>query len=263
MVSDKNSENIFFRILQFSDTHLSADIDAELYGVNCHDTLRQVLKHAQEHVGPVALSLLTGDLVHDGSVVAYRRLLQLIESTGVQSYCLAGNHDDPEMMRTVLSSQYVSCPDYIVHQDWLIICVTTFWPGHESGRLPDGEADRIERLIADFSDYHVLLAMHHPPLATTMAWMDADVTLTNPAVVHHLVKEHAAIKAVVWGHAHQAFEAMIDGVLWAGCPSTMAQFKPGVVNFELDNVAPGFRTFDLYSDGSVTTSLFRLDTNPA
>jgi len=253
-----NQKKDCFRIWQFSDIHLYADSARELYGVNCDASLKQILSTALSMEDRADICLLTGDLVQDGSETGYQRLLNYIESLAVCSYCLPGNHDDVYMMQRTLSTGNVSCPGHLLYRQWLIILVDTTLDSSNAGHLSGAEYRRINDLLQQYTDEHVLLAMHHPPLPTNMAWLDNGVTMDNPARLHTLVAEHPRIRAVIWGHAHQEFLQLQDGVLWAGCPSTNAQFRPGVTDFELDNVPPGFRTFELWDDGRVDSDVIRL-----
>jgi len=129
----------YFRLWQFSDPHLFADTTKEFYGINCHESFQQVLRLALSHSIRADLSIFTGDLVHDGSEAAYRRLVKLIEATGVKAGCLAGNHDEPGLMAQIMVTAQVSCRGHMLHQGWLIILVNTFWPGHEAGMITEHE----------------------------------------------------------------------------------------------------------------------------
>jgi Icc protein len=246
------------RLWQFSDTHLFADQTTKLYDIDCLASLRQVLALAMAAGGDADLALFTGDLTHDGSVPAYQHLLTEIETLGIPACCLPGNHDEPAVMRAVLATDTVSCDGHIMVDDWLIVMLDTTVAGSDAGRISEGEATRLVSLLAQHPRRHVVVALHHPPLPTTMTWMDRGVTLDNPERLHAIVADHPRIRGVIWGHAHQAFAERRNGCLWAGCPSTMVQFKPGVDDFTLDALQPGFRYLDLYADGKIETGVIRL-----
>lgn len=251
-------ENSFFRIWQISDTHLYADPRKEMYGIDIDASLRQVLSVARSSSEPTDLCLLTGDLVHDYSESGYRRLLEHVDGLGVPVFCLPGNHDDVELMQRILDTDRVSCDRHLVHRQWLIVLLDTTVSDSVAGHLPEHECRRLETLLQQYPDRHVLLAMHHPPVKTTMAWLDNGLTLDNPERVYELVNIHTRIRAVIWGHAHQEYSRVEDGVLWAGCPSTMVQFKPDTVEFTLDSLPPGLRVLELGDDGSVESSVIRV-----
>jgi len=257
MPSDESGSKVL-RLWQFSDTHLSADEAAQLYGINCLSSLRRVFAMAMTAGGHAELALFTGDLVHDGSAEGYQRLATEIETLGVSACCLPGNHDDPAMMRKVLATANVSCDPDIIIGGWLIVMLDTTVAGSDSGWLSERELSRLVALLDRHPDKHVLLALHHPPLPTRMAWLDQGVTLDNPERLREIVECHENIRGVIWGHAHQAYYELRDGCAWAACPSTMAQFKPGVDEFTLDTLTAGFRYLDLYDDGSIVTDVIRL-----
>jgi len=246
------------RIWQFSDMHLFADGSQELYGVNCNDSFQRVLTKALSLSEQADFCLLTGDLAQDETEAAYQRLLGYLDRLAMRSYCLPGNHDADEVMRRVLSTDKVSCNGYVLYGRWLLILLDTTISGSNAGHLSEAEFRRADGLVKKHADKHVLLVMHHPPLVTKMAWLDNGVTLDNPECVHHLVAGYSNIRGVVWGHVHHEFQETRDDVLWLACPSTMAQFKPNVVEFELDDFMPGFRCIELWDDGAIETHVIRL-----
>jgi len=258
MIAKAESKPAVLRLWQFSDTHLFAAAATQLYDINSLATLRQVFALATSNDSKADLAIFTGDLVHDGSAEGYRRLLTEIEGLGVPAYCLSGNHDDPVVMRSILATDKVYCTTSVDMGDWLIILLDSTVPGHESGYLSESELARVDSLLNQYPNKHVLLALHHPPLPTTMTWLDQGVTLNNPERLHEIVGNYSSIRGVIWGHAHQASYQINEGFVWAGCPSTMAQFKPGVVKFTLDTVRPGFRYLDLYADGTIDTDVIRV-----
>jgi Icc protein len=44
-------------------------------------------------------------------------------------------------------------------------------------------------------------------------------------------------------------------------PSTCVQFKPHCSNFTLDTISPGWRTLELFADGTLQTQVCRLQGN--
>jgi Icc protein len=161
-------------------------------------------------------------------------------------------------MQRILCSENISCENHVVHQQWLVMLLDTTLNNSNAGHLSESECQRLDIVMRQYPDKHVLLAMHHPPLPMAMAWLDNGVTLDNPERVQQLVTRHPRIRGVIWGHAHREYFEMCNDVVWAGCPSTMAQFRPGVDVFELDNAMPGFRYLDLADDGSIASAVIRV-----
>jgi hypothetical protein len=85
-------------VAQLSDTHLLADPDAQLWGHNATRNMAAVI----EAVPPrVDVMVVTGDVAEGGTHEAYRRALSLTAGRAQHRYFLAGNHDDPKVMRDV------------------------------------------------------------------------------------------------------------------------------------------------------------------
>src|SRR5690606_33091215 len=89
-------------VVQLTDTHLMADPAGVLCHVNTDASLRAVLDLVRANGHRPDLLLATGDLSHDGSPAAYRRLRELLEQTDWPVRCLPGNHDDPQALRDAL-----------------------------------------------------------------------------------------------------------------------------------------------------------------
>lgn len=247
-----------FRFWQFSDCHLYSDVQQCLYGNNTEQSLQQVLALALGQTQRADFAVVSGDLVHDESAIPYQRLQRHLLTLDMPVCCIAGNHDDKTLMQQHLPADHVQCPQIFLHQAWQIIFVDAVVAGRESGYLGADECDRLLSCLAAEPQRHTIVCLHHPPLPTGMAWLDKDVTLENPQQLLDIVSRHQQVRAVIWGHVHQEFTANNDGVLWAACPSTTAQFKPNSSHFALDDRPPGFRWFDCYADGRIDTGVVRL-----
>ena len=123
-------------ILQLSDTHLHATRQSRMRGVNTHDTLKQVLDHVLAQAQwPPDLVLATGDLVQDESRDGYEMFRDLLRPLGVDVACIPGNHDDPALMRYVLSEPPFQVGGTIEMRGWGIILLDTFLFGNDGGEL--------------------------------------------------------------------------------------------------------------------------------
>jgi Icc protein len=65
------------------------------------------------------------------------------------------------------------------------------------------------------------------------------------------------VQAVIWGHIHQAFSARRNRVQLFGAPSTCLQFMPERPDPQFDEMAPGYRWFELGTDGTLTSGIER------
>ena len=66
------------------------------------------------------------------------------------------------------------------------------------------------------------------------------------------------MKVVCCGHIHQEMTVAGAGTLMLTTPATSVQFLPETEMLVPDSVPPGFRIFDLETDGSFRTRVVRV-----
>ena len=253
-MKDKNS----FRIWQFTDPHLYADCQQEYYGVKTDVCLKAILDHALAANQQAHLALVTGDLVHDGSQAAYQRLAGYLKTLSAPIHCLAGNHDELAVMSQVLTENKITLHQSVQYKHWQIIMLDSTVAGCVGGHISEKELNRLTQILNENPGDYFLICLHHPPVATGMKWMDEALLLDNPQALFKVLDDFENIRCVSWGHVHQEFSAQRNGVTLLGTPSTMVQFKPDCEEFTVDNVAPGYRWFDLYEEGHFKTGVERV-----
>lgn len=246
-------------LLQLSDPHLFAGGAAHLQGVNTEQAFQAVLKHALEtHPGATAL-VVTGDLVHDESPAGYQRLANILTDVPLPVHLIPGNHDDPALLHTIAGGNLHTGPvaDYA---DWRIVLLNSRLPGSAGGHLGARELDNLKQALATAADRHVLIALHHNPVATGSAWLDT-MTLDNADALFRLIDQYPRARAMIWGHVHQSQQGQRHGVSLLGCPATCFQFRPASRDFALDDAAPGYRWLNLLPDGNIETGINRVGTS--
>ena len=87
--------------------------------------------------------------------------------------------------------------------------------------------------------------------------------MTDAEAFQAAVAPHAQVKAILCGHAHQAFATRRAvgerSIPVYGCPSVTDPFLPGSETFAVDaTVPPGFRVLDL-DDDRLMTRVERVD----
>ncbi|SEL90477.1 phosphodiesterase [Halomonas daqiaonensis] len=242
------------RLAQITDCHLQADPEAR---ARAGFPLRQLeaVVAAVNRERPT-LVLITGDISQDETAASYRLAEQALTRLESPWYWLPGNHDQPALM-----AECRELHDELDLGTWRALLLDTHVSGQPHGELGEEALNRLaERLAADSRP--TLLVMHHPPLPVGSAWLD-EIGLADGEAFWRVVAPHRQVRAVLFGHIHQAFhgvQVLADREVSAyGCPSTTDQFLPGSSTFALDAASrPGYRLIEL-SDGELETWVVRVD----
>jgi Icc protein len=252
------------QILQITDFHLLADAEAAMLGINTEASFEAVLERVAEFPFVPDLFLLTGDLVQDPVPQTYRRLKPFLDALPAPVYCLPGNHDDPAMMREYLADgRQIHFQPHIRLDGWDIICLNSTIPESPCGHLSERELSLLETTLQTIAhDRHVLVSMHHPPMALGSRWLDT-MMVGNAAELWARLEQHPNVSGIIIGHVHQELDEMVNGYRVLASPSTCFQFLPRNDDFAIDPVPPGFRWYRLNADGSIETGVERLSHVPS
>jgi Icc protein len=247
-------------LIQLTDQHLFGDPARALRGVPTLPALRATLTAARSELDTCDAILATGDLVQDdaGGYAHFRNEMGQLSRPVL---CLPGNHDDVPAMRAALAQppfQYGGTWDA---GSWRVVLLDSTIPGETAGRLSGDEMTYLEQALAAAHDRHALVCLHHHPVPMHSAWLDG-VGLANGAEFLALLRQFPNVRAVVFGHVHQAYDAVHDGIRLIATPSTCSQFKPGSDEFAVDERPPAWRSLTLHADGRLDTTLRWLDDPP-
>ena len=241
------------KIIQITDPHLGPDADFQLAGVNTRDSFSAVLREACEQSPD--LLLVTGDIAAEPNTAAYEHFFDLIQETGLPYAWLPGNHDTIELVESVdHSTPYRKTYDI---GNWRIFLLDSVLPDTPNGAFGEEELRQFEQLLAENTQEHAMVCVHHHPIPVGSTWLDRQCIADAEDFIQ-IVRGDNRVKNIHWGHIHQAFEKTLDGVLYASAPSTCIQFKPESEQFALDDELPGYRVINLSSDGSVQTEVTRV-----
>lgn len=246
-----------FRLIQFSDTHVSTDPGERLRGVASLPALQAAIADAQRRCPRHDGVLLTGDLVQDDPG-GYRWIRSMFGAYTVPVMAITGNHDVPAQMRSVLSQRPFQVGGEVSFGPWLVVLLDTWMEHSAAGRLGPQQLAHVASVLSANPDRHVLLCLHHHPVVMRSHWLDK-VGLEDAEQFLALVRSHANVRGVTWGHVHQALDCLIGGVRFMASPSTCAQFVPGSEHFAIDNRPPGYRILELMPDGNIATEVVWLD----
>lgn len=246
------------RLLQLTDCHIGPDSSEELLGLNTSESLHDVIDHLREHHPACDLLLTTGDIANNGGARTYLRFLQILASSELNYGAfnwLPGNHDSPIDMNEALDVKDMTKEVYI--GNWLLLLLNTQVPGHTHGNLVESELNRLDETLANNTDKHVMIFMHHQPVPVGSAWVDTQKVRSEYAFFK-ILDQYTHVRAVVWGHVHQEFAELRNKVQLLATPSTCIQFKANSDDFAVDRLMPGYRWFVLNPDGTFDSRVERI-----
>lgn len=244
-------------LVQITDCHLLADAHAELRGVLPEHTLAQVCAQIARDGHQPDVLLVTGDIAHDGSEAAYRRFADRVQAMAPVIRVLPGNKDDGAQLRASLSDWTPSVTDV---GNWRIVTLDSTIAGQGGGRLSGIEFAKLDAAVADAGERHILVALHHNPVQTDPTFDDRMMLGNARILLQHLTAWRQA-RVLMWGHVHQAFDCRLDNMRMLTTPATSFQFAIRDGQVVQDAQPPGYRWLKLYDDGSIATSVVRVDGN--
>lgn len=250
------------RVLHITDFHILAETGGTLLGVDTEQSLIEALDAVRRSAIRADLAILTGDLVQDPHPSSYDRLKHLLGGLDAVCYCLPGNHDRPGLMEKQLVGGNLRSQPQILLEGWQIVCLDSTVPGMAGGHLVDQQLRLLEIALEEQPGRHALVALHHHPVPTGSLWMDT-MQLDNADRLFALLDRFPQVRALVFGHVHQAVDMARGGLRLFGTPSTCFQFQPDSADFALDPIPAGYRWMELNPDGTIRTTVERLARIPA
>lgn len=243
-------------VVQLTDSHLFAEADGHLLGMDTADSLRRVVELVREEQPCIDLLLASGDLSQDGSLESYRRFAALIAPLDAPSRWFAGNHDESLVMQLACAGS----PHLQMITDlgnWRLITLDSSIPGTVFGELDEQQLEQLDLALAGAGERHVLLSFHHHPVSVGCSWLDP-IGLRNADALFAVVDRYPNLRCILWGHVHQEIDTQRNGVRLLASPSTCVQFAPGSEEFQVSSEAPGYRWLRLHADGALDTGVSRV-----
>lgn len=253
-----NSPQQFVSILQITDSHLFADRQGKLLGLNTDDSLQSVIEKISQDSNTYDLVLATGDISQDGSLASYLRFKSLVDRLNKPTYWLEGNHDELAPIQSALKNSTHVSPCVIERGRWLIVMLNSSVVGEVPGYLAAEELAFLQQKLAKFRDKHILIALHHHVLATGCEWLDEQI-VGNRDEFLALIDQYPNVRGVIWGHVHQEMDIKRNRVRMMSTPSTCVQFKPNSKDFSVDDLAPGYRWLRCFDNGEIETGVSRVN----
>ncbi len=176
------------------------------------------------------LVVATGDLVDEATPDAYATLRRILQDLHLPLVLIPGNHDD----RTLLAATFPD-HDYLIGSDGLacfvrdykafrLVAFDAVISGREYADPCDAALAWLERTLVSQPERPTMLVMHHPPVSTGIAFMDA-IQPPHFGALQAILRDHAQVRLVLCGHVHRNLDAVIGHARVAAAGSTAHQFR--------------------------------------
>jgi Icc protein len=243
------------KLVQITDSHLGINHGDPLLSMNPDESLVDVLGLISRQEPDIDLILATGDIANDSSLAAYQRFYTTVsDQLMAPMVWIPGNHDDHEMMEAILPGS----KHRVVYKDpWLLIMLDSHVPGEVHGNFSPSELEFLSDALARHPSYHVLICFHHQPVPIGSQWMDRYI-VQNAQSFWEVISPYRTVKGILWGHVHQEFDEMHEGIRLLSTPSTCIQFAPNQRDFMVEDTMPGYRWLELHPDGCLKTGVERV-----
>lgn len=216
-------------ILQISDTHIvpeGALVSRRLDTSDALERLAARINNIRDQIGPVDALLVSGDLSDDGSAESYARFQSLVAPLDLPTYVIPGNHDARASMRDAFASVLPETGPL----NWSrqigeirLIGLDTLVEGQGSGTLSSDSLTFLQDALSLAGGAPVLLALHHPPFACGIGFMDK-IGLTNRNALRDVVATYKGTLRITCGHIHNMIVSDIAGQMAISAPSPCSTF---------------------------------------
>ena len=246
-----------FLLAQVTDMHIKAGGKLSYKVVDTEASLARCVDHILSLPQVPDAVLFTGDLTDFGKREEYENLARLIAPLTMPVYLMAGNHDDPALMRATFPShaylrQRAGKLDYVIDDFPLrIVALDSTIPHESPGMLTREQLAWLDEILASTRDKPTIVALHHPPFWTGIGHMDIQ-PLTNPDGLASVIRKHPQVERVIAGHLHRPIVARFAGTVASTSPSPSHQVALDLADDAASRFVmepPGFQ-LHLWRDGA-------------
>lgn len=219
-------------VAQITDTHIKPR------GVMAYDRLDTApyLAAAVAHINALDplpdLVIMTGDIVDGGTAEEYDHVRALLGPLKPPLIALPGNHDKRETFRAAFKDRMdLPASGHLSYSEERfpvrLVMIDDIVPGEPHGEITSELAVWVDETLAAAPARPTIIAMHHPPFAAGIAFMDGMNCWGAERLSSVLVK-HSQVLGLVCGHVHRSVLASFAGKPASICPSQAHAFSLGL-----------------------------------
>lgn len=171
--------------------------------------------------------LLSGDLVDEGDPAEYAMVRRLLAGCDIPLLLMPGNHDEREAFRSAFADHAYLPAEGRLHwcvEDFpvRIIALDTCPPDRHHGALDPDSLAWLEKTLAADRVRPTIVAMHHPPFACGIPYMDL-YRYFDAEPLERIIRAAPNVERVLCGHVHRTMVRRWAGSLMCTCPSTTTE----------------------------------------
>jgi Icc protein len=247
------------RFVHVSDLHIVADSARRQHGVDTAAVLQRAVPLINRLKPDFVVA--SGDLVGDESEDSYLRLQELLTPLAAPMHFLMGNRDSRVAFRRVFQPTATATGEPVCgvfeQADVRFVLLDSTLPGKEEGQLSPEQLVWLENVLAARPDQPTWVFLHHQPLPIYIRWLDR-LGLQEPEPFLDVLARHPQVRAVAYGHVHQARSWRYRNAVFLGVPALAFQFSSLNQDMEITQDPPGFRLVEV-SAGQARQWLYYLD----
>ena len=227
------------KLIWLSDLHFVAE-GTEL-GHDPRVRLRAAIAFINRHHADSAYCVISGDLVNRETALDYSALAEILSELRVPILPMVGNHDDRQILRSVLPMPEGCMTDFIQYavptEAGLICCLDTHKVGSHAGELCEERRAWLQDQLRASGSGPVYIFMHHPPMPLGLPMQDLD-RLEDGEAFLDLVAASGNVKHLFIGHVHRPITGTVRNIPFATMRSVLYQAPAPVPAWDWDNFAP-------------------------
>lgn len=212
------------RIVQLSDLHLCPPGELLYRRIDTAGALARAVARINALTPRPDLVVLSGDLANAGSAEEYAHLRAQLAALALPYALMPGNHDRHAALRAAFPEQPWAAGDLAQQRRECaagdLLLVDTVVPGEDGGSVGAAQLDWLDANAR--ADRDALLFLHHPPVQTGIAGMDA-IGCAGAAALAAWLQCHPRVRAVLCGHVHRTIFTAFAGRPLAIAPSPAHQ----------------------------------------
>lgn len=246
-----------YTILHITDSHLFADANHELTGINTRDSYLAILDAIQKRQKKYDMVICSGDITQDHTLAAYQYFEQSLSVFNTPCFWIAGNHDEQHYMQQVVGRYIQQEKHILLGEHWSIILLNSQVEKQVYGLLSEQQLAFLQSCLQRYAARKTIIVLHHHVVPSGCDWLDQH-QLQEADKLQAILCHYPQVQLVLYGHIHQEFSGYWQSIKLLSTPSTCFQFKPHCKTFTLDNAQPAFREIHLTEQGDWMTTLHRL-----